>query len=389
MAGCAITALAPMQDITNLQFMRLVDAFGPPDFFFTEYFRVHATSRLDPSILASITENNTGRPVFAQLIGESLPDLERTVEDLSRFPVAGIDLNLGCPAPKVYRKNVGGGLLRDPARIHSIVRRLRQCHAGLLTIKMRIGFDSTENFLRIIDILNQNDVDLISIHGRTVKEMYRGEAHYDMIHAGVQRARCPVLANGNISSAESAAEVLRETGAYGVMIGRGAIRNPWIFRQTRELLQGVEPFLPALGDLRNYVDDLMLTTAEAQLPERNHLNRMKKFLNFVGQSIDAKADFLHAMRRTGSIAQLLQVCDRFMVHGGKYRQPFVSVPFPGVYARPNREGPLPSVGPTPSFSSRRSSRIADCREYGAPQLCPQESERHARRRNTSKLAPTS
>ena len=103
------TALAPMQDVTDLPFMTAIGECGAPDWFFTEYFRVTETSRLERHILRSITENPTGRPVFAQLIGENLAALRRSVNELLKHPVAAIDLNMGCPAPKVYKKNVGGG----------------------------------------------------------------------------------------------------------------------------------------------------------------------------------------------------------------------------------------------------------------------------------------
>src|SRR6185312_16568722 len=105
-SGQPLTALAPMQDVTDLAFMRVIAHYGPPDYFFTEFFRVHAQSRPEKHILRSIDENDTGRPVFAQLIGEDIPHLVRTAAELCRHPVAGIDLNLGCPAPKIYRKNV-------------------------------------------------------------------------------------------------------------------------------------------------------------------------------------------------------------------------------------------------------------------------------------------
>ena len=105
----AVTALAPMQDVTDLDFMNAIAEYGCPDYFFTEYFRVHETSRLDKPILRSIVENTTNRPIFAQMIGESIPDLVRTARLLSQYPIAGIDLNMGCPAPRIYRKNVGGG----------------------------------------------------------------------------------------------------------------------------------------------------------------------------------------------------------------------------------------------------------------------------------------
>ena len=131
--GQPLTALAPMQDVTDLAFMGVVAHYGAPDYFFTEFFRVHSQSRPEKHILRSIDENTTGRPVFAQLIGEDLGHLARTATELLRHHVAGIDLNLGCPAPKVYKKNVGGGLLRDPDHVgpnpgHASRRRARTIH---------------------------------------------------------------------------------------------------------------------------------------------------------------------------------------------------------------------------------------------------------------------
>ena len=90
-----------MQDVTNLPFMSVLSQFGSPDYFFTEYFRVHVQSRLEKPILKSITENKTGRPIFAQMIGEDIHHLKRTTLELLEYPVAGIDLNMGCPAPTV------------------------------------------------------------------------------------------------------------------------------------------------------------------------------------------------------------------------------------------------------------------------------------------------
>lgn len=336
-AGRPATALAPMQDVTTLPFMRAVARRGAPDWFFTEYFRVHETSRLEPHILASVTENDTGRPVFAQLIGESLPDLARTARELAKYPVAGIDLNLGCPAPKVYRKNVGGGLLRDPARVDEILALLRAECPGRFTVKMRIGFETTDFFDQLLDSVNRHGVDLLSVHGRTVKEMYRAEVHYDWIAHAVRRARCPVLANGNVTSAAKARRVLAETGAAGLMIGRSAIRNPWIFRQIRDADAGRPAFQPTLGDARGYIDDLRLSTASADIPDRVQGSRLKKFLNFVGQSVDAEGKFLYEMRRAEGLSALMQVCDRHLIEGGRADQPYPEEPYPGLVARPNRE----------------------------------------------------
>jgi tRNA-dihydrouridine synthase B len=340
--GQPLTALAPMQDVTDLAFMRVIAHYGAPDYFFTEFFRVHAQSQPERHILRSIDENDTGRPVFAQVIGEDLGHLARTAAALLRHNVAGIDLNLGCPAPKVYKKNVGGGLLRDPARVGEILATLRAAVPGRFTVKMRIGFDSAEHFDRILDLVNAHRVDLLTVHGRTVKEMYRSEVHYDLIARAVARARCPVLANGNVLSAPRAAAVLASTRAAGVMIGRHAIRNPWIFRQCREHLAGRPFFRPMLADVRAYVERLYQATRTPEIPERAHVNKMKKYLNFVGQSVDATGAFLHDMRRAESESDLFNVCDRHLLGDNALRE-FSLEPHPGVIARPNCETPAESA----------------------------------------------
>jgi tRNA-dihydrouridine synthase B len=335
--GVALTALAPMQDVTDLAFMRVVAHYGAPDYFFTEFFRVHAQSRPEKHILQSIDENTTGRPVFAQLIGEDLGHLKRTAEELLRHNVAGIDLNLGCPAPKVYKKNVGGGLLREPEKVGEILALLRATVPGLFTVKMRIGFDGTEHLDRLLDLVNEHHVDLLSVHGRTVKEMYRSEVHYDFIAHAVSRARCPVLANGNVTSAARAAAILRETSAAGVMIGRHAIRNPWIFRQCREQLAGLPVTRLTLADVREYIERLYRATETPTVPERYHVNKMKKYLNFVGQSVDPQGAFLHDMRRAQTEAELFGICDRHLLTDPS--REFSPEPYVGVIARPNCETP--------------------------------------------------
>ncbi len=333
--GQPLTALAPMQDVTDLAFMSVIAHYGAPDYFFTEFFRVHSQSHPEKHILRSIDENTTGRPVFAQLIGEDITHLNRTVAELLRHNVAGIDLNLGCPAPKVYKKNVGGGLLREPARIDEILGALRAAVPGLFTVKMRIGFEDTANLDRILDLVNTHRVDLLTIHGRTVKEMYRSEVHYDAIAHAVGRIHCPVLANGNVTSAARAAAVLRETRAAGVMIGRHAIRNPWIFHQCRAQFAGQPVPRVMLADVREYVERLYRATLVPGLAQRLHVNKMKKYLNFVGQGVDPAGAFLHDMRRAETEAALFGVCDKHLLADRE----FASEPYPGVIARPNCETP--------------------------------------------------
>ncbi|WP_026104315.1 tRNA-dihydrouridine synthase [Anabaena sp. PCC 7108] len=309
-----LTALAPMQDVTNLWFMKVIAHYGSPDYFFTEYFRVNDTSRLNRKILAAITENDTGRPVFAQMIGESIPDLVRTAKELCKYNIAGVDLNMGCPAPRIYRKNVGGGLLREPEKVEQILGELRAAvNDKPLTVKMRVGFENTDNFYQILDIINRHNIDLLSLHGRTVKDMYHGEVKYDLIAEAVKRVNCPVLANGNINSATTALEVLSQTGAAGVMVGRWAIGNPWVFNQIRQALRGEEITPVPLVEVRKYIDRLYQTPTASTMPERARVGYLKMFLNYIALSVDTEGDFLRLMRRVQSEVELFDLCDRFLL----------------------------------------------------------------------------
>jgi len=339
------TALAPMQDVTTRAFMGIVNELGPPDYFFTEYFRVHEHSRPEAHILDSIDNNPSDRPVFAQLIGEDIPHMQRTVRLLLEHPIAGIDLNMGCPAPKVYKKNVGGGLMRDPDKVDALLGALREACPGRFTVKMRIGFADMEHYAEILEHVNKHDVDLLSVHGRTVKGMYRSEVDYDAIKQAVDSVQCPVLANGDISSVDKGHWALEHTGAHGLMIGRHAIRNPWIFRQLRESFAGQVVFQPTLGDVRGYVDQLWEHTRKDRHDEGRHVAYMKKFLNFVGQGVDPEGAFLRTMRRARTPEDFFAVCDEHLVDGGRAQMRFAAEPYPGVIARPSREG---KAGPSAS-----------------------------------------
>jgi tRNA-dihydrouridine synthase B len=336
----ALTALAPMQDVTDICFMNTIAEYGCPDYFFTEYFRVHESSRLDKNILRSITENSTGRPIFAQMIGENIPDLVRTARLLGSYPVAGIDLNMGCPAPKIYRKNVGGGLLRDPDKIDRILGELRSVVDGRLTVKMRIGFEDTANFEQILSLIDRHNIDLLSLHGRTVKEMYGNTVHYDLIADAVRRLRCPVLANGNITSAASAMAVLAQTQAVGVMVGRSAIRNPWIFKQIRQALLGEPVSTVTLVQVREYIDRLYRMQVAKSVPEQSRLSHLKMYLNYIAQSVDAGGVFLRDMRKAQTEAELFNVCDRDLLQNpaqiplANQDRIFAAEPYPGILARP-------------------------------------------------------
>jgi tRNA-dihydrouridine synthase B len=318
-----VLALAPMQDVTDLPFWRLMTTYGGADVYFTEYFRVHATSNLEKPILQSITENPTGRPVIAQMIGNDIPALIRTAKELQQHPIAAVDLNLGCPAPVVYRKCAGGGLLREPRRIDAILGALRDAVSIKFTVKTRIGFDSPAVFEELLPIFAKHSLDLLTVHGRTVTEMYRTEVHYDYIARAVEAMPCPVLANGNVHSAKSAEAILTRTRARGLMIGRGAIRNPWLFEQIRQRRRGETPVLPKGRDVLDYIRTLYDAVCTPGVRESSQVQKMKKYLNYVGVGVEPTGRFLHDIRRVMTRADFFRVCEEHLDHD----QPMPLEPF--------------------------------------------------------------
>jgi len=338
-----ILALAPMQDVTDLPFMRIMARYGGPDLYFTEYFRVHPDSCLNKTILSSITRNPTGRPVIAQMIGNHIPSLVRTAKELLHHPVAGIDLNLGCPAPVVYRKCAGGGLLRDLPLVDAILGALREAIPGRFTVKTRIGFDDERTFDALLPVFARHSLDLLTVHGRTVLQMYRDGVRYDLIAQAAAELKCPVLANGNISTPADARAVLEQTGVRGVMIGRGAIRNPWLFGQIRAHLRGDEITSPSGRDVLGYIRTLYDSACDPEVREFSNVTKMKRYMNFIGAGLENGGTFLHAIRRATTCDGFFAICAEHLDHA----RPMALAPA----LSPTADGPGDDNHRTPGQSS--------------------------------------
>jgi tRNA-dihydrouridine synthase B len=169
-------------------------------------------------------------------------------------------------------------------------------------------------FDELLPIFARHSLDLVTVHARTVKEMYRSAPRYEFIVRAVEALPCAVLANGNIYSAEKAAEVLMLTGARGLMIGRGVIRNPWLFRQIREQRCGAPVFRPSGRDVLGYVRDLFETVGARGVSESAQVQHMKKYLNFIGLGVEPTGEFLHRIRRVHREADFFATCAEFLDH---------------------------------------------------------------------------
>jgi tRNA-dihydrouridine synthase C len=297
-----------MQDVTDLPFMRVLTRRSRPDWFVTEYFRVHPASKLKPQLLRPITENPSSRPVFAQLIGSDLPSLIRAATELEAYPIAGIDLNLGCPAPIVCRKEAGGGLLRNLAAVNRLLGGLREAIPGRFTVKTRLGYADRGEFPALLEIFRSHAIDGLTIHARTVQEGYQGPVDTPSVRAAVGALTCPVIANGNIVDVSTGLAFHRQTTAAGLMIGRGAIRNPWIFGHLQAAFEEAPISIPTFRWLLEYIEDLYNEIAREALrfEPLGHVQRMKRTLGYISHGLDP--DFEHRIRRCRTPAEFWAIC---------------------------------------------------------------------------------
>lgn len=306
--GRPALVLAPMQDVTDLPFMRVLARRGAPDWFVTEYFRVHPDSKLNAYTLRSIDENETGRPIFAQLIGRDIPGLVRAAAELADHPIAGIDLNLGCPAPIVCRKDAGGGLLRDPEMVNRIIGTMRESIPGRFTVKTRVGYHDASEFSHLLEIFRQHAIDGLTIHGRTVNERYATPVHPECVAMAVETMTCPVIANGNVIDVATGLAYLEKTHATGIMIGRGAIRNPWIFSQLAAAFTSLPGYSPTRRDLLEYIRDLYDEMAKeaTRFDPLGHVQRMKRPLVYISHGLDET--FEQQIRRAKTPDEFNTIC---------------------------------------------------------------------------------
>ncbi len=316
--------LAPMCDY--LRFGQFLELVGMPDIFHMEYTRVHSSTDFGERWVKFIEDYGPNHCVVAQLLGNDPVAMRAAVERLNDLPVAGVDLNLGCPAPKIYKGNVGGGLLRDLDFVDRLIGEIRESvtPGKLFSVKFRLGFDAPDAWEKVCKILAKHRVDWATLHLRTVKEGYFGAVHFDLAKSAVETSPCPMLLNGDIETVAQARSLIADTGAWGVSIGRGALRWPWIFRKSREP-----------GFVATYLDawEYYLWVLEAC----GRLGPAKGYLNFLGRSVEPKGRFLKKMRGTQTMADLEAVGREWIAARGD--EPFPEAPFGNLYARPSMEKP--------------------------------------------------
>ena len=224
-------ALAPMAGVTDQAFRQICSKFGVA-FFTSEMISAKGLLYNNTKTLSLLSFSIDERPFSVQLFGNNPEDFKSAVKIIEPFNPDIIDINMGCPAPKIVNNNSGSALMKAPQLCGEIVYAAKSASKIPVTVKIRTGWDDNSiNATQVASICEQAGADAITIHGRTREQMYSGDANLDIIKDVKNCVKIPVIGNGDIISAQSAQKMFDYTGCDLVTVGRGALGNPWIFSQ--------------------------------------------------------------------------------------------------------------------------------------------------------------
>jgi len=294
--------LAPLAGVTDWPFRLLCFEQGC-DCAYTEMVSAMGyvcAPKGQPATEALLERHPDEPKLILQLFGKEPDIMARAAAELSATGrYEGIDINMGCPAPKIACAGEGSGLLRTPDLAESIMREVVKASAVPVSVKLRLGWD--ENSINVLDMARRAEdagISEITVHGRTRQQQYAGEANWDYIARVKQLVKIPVLGNGDIFSAEDGMCRLKETGVDGLMIARGAMGNPWLFSQLKALVAGGEAYVPTVKDkidmaLRHY--EMLL----AWKSQRIAVNEMRKHIGW----------YLHGVRGAAQMRARINLMD--------------------------------------------------------------------------------
>ncbi len=304
-----------MAGITDTVFRRLIRGLGGCGLMMTEFTSSHgvvATSRAKKPTRTFnyLSFDETERPISAQLFGadpEVMADAARFCEDLG-FDM--VDINFGCPVKKVVRCNGGSGLLRDLPLVERLLKSVRTAIRIPLTIKIRAGWNDRELVhVRLARLAGNCGVEALALHPRTREQGYSGQADWTRIAEVKEAVDIPVIGNGDIVVPEDAVRMVRETGCDGVMIGRAAASNPWIFRQIAEYLETGSYCHPTDEDRRRIMKTYYQTLDEGAEP--NAIGKMKQFATLFTHGIRNGTHLRKGIHQAKSTSEVLDTVDAF------------------------------------------------------------------------------
>jgi len=297
--------LSPMAGVTDVSFRRLIKRRGGVGLTVSEFISVEGLTRSNPKSKRQMRFYPDEQPFAVQIFGGQVERMCMAAEMAQEVGADFLDINCGCPAPKVVKHGGGSGLLKDHDRLETILKAVKKAITIPLTIKIRAGFyDHTINALETAKLAEACGVEHIALHGRTKEQGYRGLANWDLVRQIKEVVRVPVSGSGDVTTIDGAFARFRETNCDGVLIGRGAMANPWIFRQIEDAIHGREVFQPTLADKRAILLEYFEMLRE-DMPETPAINRMKQLAGQFTRGLQGGALFRTSIYHSHSVEEIL------------------------------------------------------------------------------------
>ena len=276
--GTTPLMLAPMQGLTNRALRALFTRWVRPDVVCTEFMRVNpvaAKKRLSPGDLREISPAEEGVPLIVQLIGHGREALVSAAQAAQDAGAAHLNLNMGCPYGRMTSGLTGGGMLKRPELLEEIIPALREAISCSFSIKLRAGYDDPRQIFSLLPLFEAAGVDFLVLHPRTVRQAYDGLADHGVTAEVVKRTSLPVIANGDIRCSSAGLRVLAETGAAGLMLGRGAIGEPMLFERLRGRAAAEPDCRERRSMLHRYLSELLPLYCELFCGDAQVLGKIK------------------------------------------------------------------------------------------------------------------
>ncbi len=283
--GTTPLMLAPMQGLTNRALRDYFIEHARPDVIFTEFMRVNtapAGAGLTAADLRDVATEQGGVPLVVQLVGHEREALVLGALVAQEAGAAHINLNMGCPYGRMGGGLTGGGMLRRPDKLAEIIPALREAIAGSFSVKIRAGYSDPEQILSLLPLFESSGVDFLVLHPRTVVQKYSGAADHGVTSRVVRGTRLPVIANGDIRNAADGRRVLSETGAAGLMLGRGAIADPALFRRLRGVVNREPGREERRTELDCYLREMLTRYGQLSCDDTQVLNKVKEIIAYLG-----------------------------------------------------------------------------------------------------------
>lgn len=303
--------LSPMAGVTDVSFRRLLKRRGGVGLSVSEFISVEGLTRNNPKSKRQMRFFPDERPFAVQIFGGQAERMRMAAEMAEEVGADILDINCGCPAPKVVKHGGGSGLLKDHSRLETILKEIKKAITIPLTIKIRAGFyDHTINAVETAKLAEACGVEHIALHGRTKEQGYRGWANWDLVRQIKETVKIPVSGSGDVTTIEGAFARFEETGCDGVLIGRGAMANPWIFRQIEDVMRGREVFEPTLADKRAILLEYFEMMRD-DMPETPAINRMKQLAGQFTRGLQGGALFRTSIYHSHSVNEVLDRIEEY------------------------------------------------------------------------------